>query len=276
VLSYRLLRQAGRIGKNRYTVLCHIAGRLLGIRHVGHYFMAYGYAKWIDDNIDLPQLDTLKALAFLQRQAEVVAGDRQPSGFQEELGAGVGEFMRSDYGSALQKPWQGLMSTFDFDVRRRGRLLGRDELSRHVVTLGSSVLGICEVGFDCPGALGEELTEAASKVYIGSDMLLDLREDLRMGLVNIAAEDVEAYGISTDALREGAAGRALAEPGLGRWVAERAAELQGAADAVEPMLSKLRPWSLRVFMRKMSQKRREKLQRALDRCAAARGGGEAG
>lgn len=184
---------------------------------VDNAYRAYGYFRWVDDQIDQGALGTDERTQFIQRQAALVdeCFDGGPLGEVTPEEAMLVELIRSDASrnSGLAAYIRNLMSVMAFDAVRRGRLISQSELKTYTDSLAVAVTEAIHyfIGHDqfAPHEGSRYLAVAAAHI---THMLRDTREDIDSGYFNIPREFLEArhiseIGIGSPAQREWVRGR---------------------------------------------------------------------
>lgn len=168
---------------------------------VGDAYKAYAYFRWLDDRLDHELPDEAGRIAFVERQAALLAacyrGER-PSRVSAEEGMLV-ELIRGDRenDSGLQAYTRHMMAVMAFDARRRGRLIGQEQLSRYSRWLATAVTEALHhfIGHGAPAPRRQGRYLAAIGAHV-THMLRDTLEDLAAGYYNMPREYLEAQGIS--------------------------------------------------------------------------------
>ena len=265
---YAILKRTVDYSKNRHPTALHLLGMLFGKTHIGYYFIIYSYLKWMDDVIDRVDIKSDQALEFLDRQQELLAGNTEPGSAPEEMGAAIADFLRTEKGRALSRPLETLMSSFRDDALRRNRILTQDELMTRARKIGRGSLEICELLIYGRCVLDEAFKNRAADCWIKLDMLLDLEEDYRMGYVNIPREAFKTYDIPP--VPDGDFADLEKAPGLQCWLEDSCSELEKEFSLMTRDIESVRPFLLKRFLRKMTMRKRRKLERLRERLALRR------
>ena len=197
-VSLRLLREALAASERHPVFSCvlytFLSGTSWPIAYVG-----FAYARSVDDSVDGEE-DAARALSILARQRElmdsVYAGDPAPrEGALRDRMGGVVFAWDARNGSRLRPSLAALLELIRFDVERRGQPLPQAELDRYALRLGNASLEYlaCFVAPDTE--LPAPFVASVSRAYIRADALMDLSEDLRMGIINVPAERLEPLRI---------------------------------------------------------------------------------
>ncbi|HVO71136.1 MAG TPA: squalene/phytoene synthase family protein, partial [Aggregatilineaceae bacterium] len=163
-------------------------------------YRAYGYFRWLDNQLDQGALDLPARTAFVERQQTLIErcyrGD-QPRYFSEEEEWLV-NLIRSDTErySGLQSYVRHMMAVMAFDARRRGQLVSADELNQYTRWLATAVTEAMHyfIGHGSRSPQGEMRYLAVTAAHI-THMLRDTLEDAEAGYYNIPRETVEAHRI---------------------------------------------------------------------------------
>lgn len=228
--------------------------------------LVFAYLKELDDLVDEDR-DAARALRTVARHRAFVAracGGGDPGG---ALGAPEC-FAWAPLAADRQRgrrvlPWlDQLLGTMAFDVERRGRALDGAALDAYVLELGGSVIHLfAQLAGTADAMLPAPLVEAGSRAYLHADALLDLREDLACGVINIPREDLQADRLSAQP----------DDPRLPHWVAARAPTVLAHFRDSLALLAGVRPLTLRAFLHLYLGRKRRRLLRLLARCRAEAG-----
>jgi phytoene/squalene synthetase len=163
-------------------------------------YRAYGYFRWLDDQLDQGALDLHERTVLVERQQTLIErcyqGDYpQHLGEEEEL---LVNLIRSDIerSSGLQPYIRHMMAVMAFDARRRGQLVSADELSQYTRWLAVGVTEAMHhfIGHGSRSPQDETRYLAVTAAHI-THMLRDTLEDAEAGYFNIPREIVEVYKI---------------------------------------------------------------------------------
>ena len=221
--------------------------------------VGFAYLKCLDNAVD-EEPDCDKAFAVLASQRELISREYsgKSSGEDITLLERYGRFFFR-YDRAHGMWWRPLIETIvgtmEFDVRRRHVAMPRETLDCYFDTLGEAVIRYTAY-FIAPGyPLHHSFIRSASRAYLYADSLIDLEHDLRFGLINVPAEDIEAWQLDVSA----------PNPRLIDWAAARAPavlSLFSEALAEAPRLAGLRVrWLAQLFL----SRKRTRLARFLDK-----------
>jgi phytoene/squalene synthetase len=163
-------------------------------------YRAYGYFRWVDDQLDQNGMEKRDRLIFVERQQSLVEqcyrGEwpQHPSD-EESL---LVELVRSERGkrSGLQSYIRNMMAVMSFDAERRGRLISEAELAQYTHSLAAAVTEAMHhfIGHRCKSPQGQTRYLAVTAAHI-THMLRDTLEDVEAGYFNIPREVVEAHRI---------------------------------------------------------------------------------
>jgi len=164
-------------------------------------YLAYGYFRWLDDQLDQELMDMLARIATLERQRTLMEScfrgewPRDASAEEQMLV----ELIRSDpqQNSGLRIYIRNMMAVMAFDAHRRGRLIGQEELARYSRALAGAVTEALHyfVGHDCATPQGETRYLAATGAHI-AHMLRDTLDDAAAGYFNVPREFLLAHAIT--------------------------------------------------------------------------------
>jgi len=164
---------------------------------------AYAYFRWADDIIDLSSQTKAERAAFLARQQALIErlyqgerpGDLTP---QEQM---LADLIAHDRGpdGGLRSFIQNFMAVIAFDARRSGRLVSRRELDAYTACLATAVMDglLYFIGNGRRTPRTPDRTLAVVGAHM-THMLRDMLEDLPRGIVNVAVEDIAAFGLDLE------------------------------------------------------------------------------
>jgi phytoene/squalene synthetase len=160
---------------------------------VADAYRAYGYFRWVDDQLDQSGMGTNERLVFVERQKSLMAqcyrGERPRHPSAEE--SMLVELIRSERGkrSGLQSYIRNMMAVMSFDAGRRGRLISQDELNEYTRALAVAVTEAMHyfIGHGSRSPQGQTRHLAVTAAHI-THMLRDTLEDVEAGYFNISRE----------------------------------------------------------------------------------------
>lgn len=175
--------------------------RLLADRSmVDDAYRAYGYFRWVDDQLDQQARPRAERLAFVERQRAIMEGcyrGERLTGLTAEESL-LADLIRHDTGphSGLQAYIRNMMAVMAFDAGRRGRLITGRELDDYTRWLAVAVTEAMHhfVGHGRAAPQGELRYQAVTGAHI-VHMLRDAVEDAEAGYFNMPRELVDARGI---------------------------------------------------------------------------------
>lgn len=179
----------------------YLTARLLADRHLADDCLrAYAYFRWADDQIDICLSGKEDCITFIERQKTLInslyLGERPNDLLPEE--AMLADLIAHDRtpDSGLNSFIRNFMAVIEFDAHRKGRIASRHELAAYTTCLATAVMDGLQyfIGNDHLYPKTQNRNLAVTGAHI-THMLRDTLEDLSTGLVNIPAEDMEAYGI---------------------------------------------------------------------------------
>jgi hypothetical protein len=221
--------------------------------------LGFAYFKHLDNLVD-EDPDAGRALAVLAAQRrfidDVYAGGPHTGhlGLPERFGAPFFEYDRR-IGAPLRVEFETLLDSMEFDTRRRGAVLSAAALDAYVVDLGGGIFRALLYHAAPDVILPPGFVARASRAYLYADALIDLRQDLAAGVINVPAEDVERYGLSLDA----------SDSRLRSWIADRAGRVLDDFAAAFAEGRRLERWTLRFLARLYLSSKRRTLRRFLRR-----------
>lgn len=219
--------------------------------------LGYAYLRCIDNTID-KVVDRATSLELMAAQRQFIAeayDDTLDTGEVVAPGRyGLPFFVwDKDRGSPLRAQIEAFLDTMEFDTRRRGKVPSAEDLDDYFLRTGRAFLRCLAYFATGKPDLPEPCLDLGSRAYLCADALMDLEEDLGVGLINIPPEVVDEYAIDL----------AQPEPGLERWRPVRAAEVleyfKQARDTV-PLIDKL---SMRILYRHYLARKKRRFLRFL-------------
>jgi hypothetical protein len=254
-----LVREAFKAVGERRFFLARLLYSIIFGRHWKQAILGFAYFKYLDDVVD-EDPDAGRALAVLAAQRRLIQDVYAGGTVAEQRGTperfGVPVFVHDRrIGAPLRPAFETILSSMERDTRRRGTLLSAEALDAYVREVGESVFR-CLLYHAAPDVdLPPGFIALASRAYLHADALIDLRQDLACGVINVSAEDVERYGLSLDA----------ADPGLRPWIEQRAPQVLDELAGAFAEGRRLPSWSLRLLARLYLSSKRRGLRRFLAR-----------
>jgi len=174
---------------------------------VADAYRAYAYFRWLDDVLDARaaascgEAERAERMRVLDRQRALLDacmhGD-PPRNFDAHEAMLVHLVRHADPADAgLQSYLIEMMRVMAFDVRRRGRLVTRDELDDYTRSLAVAVTDAMHhfIGHGSDATAGDQDRYRAVKGAHIVHMLRDTEEDLKAGYFNVPREVLEASSI---------------------------------------------------------------------------------
>ena len=163
-------------------------------------YRAYGYFRWVDDQLDQNGMEKCERLVFVERQKSLMDQcyrGEPPRQLSEEESLLVG-LIRSERGkrSGLQSYIRNMMAVMSFDAERRGRLISQNELNEYTRALSTAVTEAMHhfIGHGSRSPQGQTRYQAVTAAHI-THMLRDTLDDAEAGYFNIPREVVESQRI---------------------------------------------------------------------------------
>lgn len=219
--------------------------------------VGWAYIKCLDDLVDEDEASesAIKKLkAQMQLLEQTYAGSLPDPGLSKLESYGQ-KFFAWDRGcgAPLRSSVEMIIETMEFDLRRRGLALPREEIDAYIIKMGGAIADYF-THFAMPGRKPSAgLKNAGIRAYLYADTLMDLAHDLKFGLINIPAEDLESEGIyltkGFEACRE--------------WVALQAPRVEGHFDEAINLMREM-PGCTRLWCRFLLNRKRKAFRRFLD------------
>jgi hypothetical protein len=257
--SQALVREAFHASGEKHFLLSRLLySTLFGAEWV-QAILGFAYLKCLDNLVD-EDPDADRALGLLAQQRSFIeriygGGCIDPAlRAPERFGAPFFLHDRAT-GGRVRPAIEAILSTMEFDMRRRGQALEAAVLDAYVVELGTAVLRFL-ARFAAPGVeLPQPYAELAARAYLYADTLIDMWEDLAVGLINVPQEDITGAGLSL--MRD--------DPRLRRWMSARAAVVLDLFAAAGARGRTLERRTLRLLSTLYLRTKRRKLRRFLRR-----------
>ena len=176
-------------------------GRFLAIKDKSrevNYVLAHSYGRWLDNVVD-EATDQVLAERILDEQATkfkvlLEGGHLEATTVQDEML----EYLKTHSDSELFQVFLDMINGIKIDsqVARTGQVMDRAFLETRNLSQYMPFFQLVSItAFGRRLEYGKEF-EQLVKTWIDYDALRDLKEDLRMGLVLIASEELVEYGIN--------------------------------------------------------------------------------
>jgi phytoene/squalene synthetase len=193
---------------------------LIDRERVDAAYQAYGYFRWVDDTLDVPNCAGSEKAVFLQRQQALLdacyRGETQQDLCpQEQM---LADLVRSDHEahSGLQSYLRNMMGVMAFDTNRCGQTITQAELAEYTRMLATAVSeAMCYfIGHGAVQPYAPHIEICYQSVIAAhiTHMLRDAIEDVEAGYFNIPREYLQAQGISASDVDS---------PAYREWVAQR-------------------------------------------------------
>ncbi len=163
-----------------------------------HY---YAYFRWADDQVDNTTIPTNEAHLFIKRQKNLVTSWYEGNAIKpltvfEEI-AFVATQEDINQGKKLRNMVVSFLDALDWDVQRKHKIINQADLNHYSFLLGNSYAEGLLYG------LGLDPTNSdyyLPKILCGvaahrTHILRDLRIDIKIGYLNIPAEDIETFSV---------------------------------------------------------------------------------
>ncbi len=205
-------------------------------------YRAYGYFRWVDDQLDGEGMNRSDRLAFINRQRNLLDGSYQrvacrPLSIEEQM---LTDLIRSDQGQAsgLRSYLTNMMAVMEFDALRRDRLINSRELAEYTQHLAVAVTDAMHyfIGRYARSPRNRLRYLAVTGAHI-THMLRDTLDDIRNGYFNIPMEYLEAHKISPFDIDK---------PHYRNWVMNRVQRARACFRAGKEYFSGVESWRCRM------------------------------
>ena len=256
-LDPSLFREAMRASGEPLPPLKKLSYALLFGADWRYSMLGYAYLRCFDDILDVGR-DEATSLELMAAQRGIMAAAYEEGSEPEDpvsparYGLPFFAWDRAR-GAPLRAQFESFLDTMEFDIRRRGRVPSAAELDDYVLTTGRAFLRCLAYFATGKPEMPASCLDLGSRAYLYADALMDLEEDLAVGLINIPPEVIEDHAIDLEE----------PEAGLARWRPVRAGEVLEyfrQAGATVPMIDKL---SLRILYRHFLHRKKRRFLRFL-------------
>ena len=251
-LDPSLFREAMQASGEPLPLQKKLVYRLLFGADWRYSFLGYAYLRCVDDTVDSVQ-DAATSLELMAAQRGLMAAAYEGILEKEEVVAparyGLPFFAWDrDRGAPLRAQFEAFLDTMEFDIRRRGRVPSASELDDYYLTTGGAFLRCLAYFATGEPELPAPCLDLGSRAYLYADALMDLEEDLAVGLINIPPKAIEEYAI------------ALEDPasGLERWRPVRAAEILDYFQQAQATVSSIDSLSMRLLFRYFLERKKRR------------------
>lgn len=200
-LPKQVLKEAFRASKEKnYTLSKILYSYILRLRDWEYSFLGFAYLKCLDNLVD-EDIDAERSWSSLAYQKELINeiySDKlieKDLRIPEKLGYYFFCYDKKN-GSVLQPFIQSIIETMEFDIKRRNKVLSKSELDSHAIKIGGATIKYLAHFASKDLELPQIFIDQASRAYVHADSLIDMKEDLRVGIINIPSEDIERYEIN--------------------------------------------------------------------------------
>jgi phytoene/squalene synthetase len=221
----------------------YLTARLLADRDlVDDCLRAYAYFRWADDEIDIRLQSKNERDDFITRQKSIIKRSYQGAIFPDITPE---EVMLVDLigrdrsqNSGLHSFITNFMDVIEFDSKRRGRLISREELDLYTSHLAIAVMDGLQyfIGNGFPYLKNPERSMAVQGAHI-THMLRDMIEDIPNGIINIPIEAISEYGITLDNLND---------ESFQKWVADQTKKARQAFEDGRNYIAAIRVFRCRL------------------------------
>jgi phytoene/squalene synthetase len=234
-----------------------IAYRVLFGADWRYSMLGYAYLRCFDDIID-DKRDEASSLEMMASQREFMDAAYEGRLSQQELGVparyGLPFFLWDrERGAHLRPQFEAFLETMEFDISRRGRVLSAAELDAYFVKTGRAFLSCLSYFSTGKLDLLEHSLRVGSLAYLCADALMDLEEDLAVGLINIPREVLQEFEIDLNS----------PEAGIERWRPVRAVEVLEYFHDARATIPSIESRSLRLLYRHFLSRKKRRFLRFL-------------
>lgn len=200
-LPKQILKEAFYVSKEKNYMLSKILySFILGLRDWEYSFLGFAYLKCLDNLID-KDINAERCWSFLTYQKEFIDDvysnklTERDLRIPEKLGYYFFCYDKKN-GSLLQPFILSIIETMEFDIRRRNKVLSKSELDSHAIKIGEATIKYLAYFVSKDLKLPQAFIDQASRAYVYADSLIDIKEDLKVGIINMPDEDICRYEIN--------------------------------------------------------------------------------
>lgn len=172
-----------------------ILARLYCCRHDRYYSrLLYTYLRTVDDYIDTIEHTPQEKQRFLVQQRTLI--DDLYAGNVSQTPSMIAQIIQYDrHHDIMLRPFIiRMMHIFEFDSARQDKNVSEQELLDYSLALGSAYTQLLIRFVEPRYRVKQENVQLAHACHL-SHMLRDFQEDLKLGYINIARQDIDAYGV---------------------------------------------------------------------------------
>jgi hypothetical protein len=200
-LPKQILKEAFYVSKEKNYVLSKILySSILRLRDWEYCFLGFAYLKCLDNLID-EEMNAESSTSLLTYQKELISKIYSNKLTEKDLRIpeklGYYFFCYDKENGSLLRPFiQSTIETMEFDIKRRNKILSSSELDRYAIKVGGASIKYLAYFVSKDLKLPQSFIEQASRAYVYADSLIDIKKDLKIGIINIPNEDIERYKIN--------------------------------------------------------------------------------
>jgi phytoene/squalene synthetase len=173
-----------------------LLARLYCCRHDRYYSrLLYTYLRTVDDYIDTTERSVKEKQRFLNQQRKTITD--LYAGKVPEGNSMIAQIVRYDraHNNMLRPFIMRMMDIFTFDSVRQYKNVTEQELLDYSLALGSAYTQLLIRFIEPRYHVEQENVQLAHACHL-SHMLRDFQEDLKLGYINIAKQDIKTYRIN--------------------------------------------------------------------------------
>jgi len=202
-LPKQILKEAFYVSKEKNFLLSKILySYILRLRDWEYSFLGFAYLKCLDNVVDKEKNpESSRSLLTVQKELinDIYSDRFTEKDLQIPEKLGYYFFCYDKKNGSLLRPFiQTMMQTMEFDIQRRNKVLSKSELDNHAIKIGEATIRYLAYFVSRDLKLPQAFINQASRAYVNADSLIDLKEDLKVGIINIPGEDIEQWEITLE------------------------------------------------------------------------------
>jgi hypothetical protein len=182
-----------------FYMLTGLAVILFFSERQGMVMVLYAWLRKIDDIVDgeeaIPSGYDIKS--YLQQKHNIIKGDHSSFLPEDILLVRSMDFF-AEQGIDIQAETEEILRQIVFDCERHGLIISREALSMHNIAQDRALFMIVVKASGGDVHYYEQQMADFWGIFTKVDSLIDIKEDIKKGIINIPAEDIDKYGLNLE------------------------------------------------------------------------------